>query len=133
MYKKCDVDAAIKQVCREIAKEKNLLENLQDDADKLETITSLIETCLLKRLEHSCTYQLYNIDAKIGYEGESFVAGSSAEDANRYIQIFKEIDRSEDKISQGYNNVSEEDRVEGTFSDTPGFVYHGIKKRKERV
>ncbi len=128
MYKKCDVNAAIRHAYNAVLKNKELLNNLTNDEERALVLANEFRKKLEHMLEQANTFQLYSIDAKLGYDGISFVAATDAENANHYIDVFKDVDKHNASCSEGYSSISEMDRLEGVFCDAPGFVYHGIRK-----
>lgn len=72
-------------------------------------------------------YKVYEIDSKCSYIGTSLVAAKSAEEANEFIEIYREIDKDNKCDSWGYSDVSEEDVIENLWSEESGIIKHGIR------
>ena len=46
----------------------------------------------------------------------------------KLIEIFKKADKDNSRDSKGYNSsVSEDDALEGVFSENSGIIFHGIR------
>ena len=70
-------------------------------------------------------YKVYVIDSKMYYTGYALVAAENAEMATKEIEIFKKADKDN---SKGYHSsVSEDDALEGVFSENSGIIFHGIR------
>ena len=73
-------------------------------------------------------YKVYVINSEACYTGYAFVAAENAEMATKEIEIFKRIDKDNAMDSKGYNSiVSEDDVLEGVFSENSGIIFHGIR------
>ena len=73
-------------------------------------------------------YKVYVIDSKIYYTGYALVAAENAEMATKEIEIFKRADKDNSRDSKGYHSsVSEDDALEGVFSENSGIIFHGIR------
>lgn len=72
-------------------------------------------------------YKVYEIDSKCSYIGTSLVAAKTAEEANKYIDGFREIDKDNKCDSWGYADVSEDDVIENLWSEESGIIKHGIR------
>lgn len=71
-------------------------------------------------------YKVYEINSKCSYIGTSLVAAKSAEEANEFIESYREIDKDNKCDSWGYSDVSEEDVIENLWSEESGIINHGI-------
>lgn len=72
-------------------------------------------------------YKVYKIDSNSSYIGYSLVAANTSEEANQYIDSFREEDNDSKCDSWGYANVREDDVLEHIFSDEPGIINYGIR------
>lgn len=73
-------------------------------------------------------YKVYIIDSEMCYTGYALVAAENAEMATKEIEIFKRADKDNFEDSKGYcPNVSEDDVLEGVFSENSGIIFHGIR------
>lgn len=73
-------------------------------------------------------YKVYVIDSKMCYTGYALVAAENAEMAIKEIEIFKKADKDNFRDSKGYySNASEDDALEGVFSENSGIIFHGIR------
>ena len=73
------------------------------------------------------SYKVYKIEANSSYTGYSLVAAKSADEANHYIDNFREIDKDNQGDSWGYSNVNEDDVLENIFSNETGILDYGIR------
>lgn len=69
-------------------------------------------------------YRVYPCDC--AYVGYSLVAAKSVEDANRIIQDFKDSDKSNDRDSYAYGDVSESNLIEDLISTREGIILEGF-------
>ena len=70
-------------------------------------------------------YKVYVIDSKMYYTGYALVAAENAEMAAKEI---KKADKDNFRDSKGYySSVSEDDALEGVFSENSGIIFHGIR------
>lgn len=75
-------------------------------------------------------YKVYEINTCYGcYDGVSFVAADNAEEANLFIENYRHIDTNNYGDSWGYDNVEEDNVIDGLFSEEKGIVYYGIHYR----
>lgn len=81
-------------------------------------------TACAPNVEQYKVYQVYPCDC--AYVGYSLVAAKSAEDANRIIQDFKDSDKSNDRDSYAYGNVSESNLIEDLISTREGIILEGF-------
>jgi len=72
-------------------------------------------------------YKVYKIEANSSYIGTSLVAARTADEANNYIDNFREIDKDNKSDSWGYHNVSEDDVLENIWSSEVGIIDYGIR------
>lgn len=73
-------------------------------------------------------YKVYVIDSEVCYTGYALVASENAEMATKEIEIFKKADKDNSMDSKGYHSsVSEDDALEGVFSENSGIIFHGIR------
>lgn len=66
-------------------------------------------------------YNVYVIDAYSDFTGHALIAAESAEAANLYLENERKIG-----YTDGYNYVSEDDKVDNVFSTEKGIVYSDI-------
>lgn len=71
-------------------------------------------------------YKVYRIYSRDVYNGYSLVAADSVEEANKFIQDFRDSDKHNDWDSYGYSDVSESDLEEKLFSTESGIILQGI-------
>lgn len=71
-------------------------------------------------------YNVYEVPSRICYSGVSLIAGESAEQVNKIIHDFKESDPANNESSWGYENISEEYKIDHLYSDVPGIICKGI-------
>ena len=71
-------------------------------------------------------YKVYEIDSKCSYIGTSLVAARTAEEANEYIESYREFDKDNKGNSWGYSDVGEDDVIENLWSEESGIIKHGI-------
>lgn len=71
--------------------------------------------------------KIYIIPSESGYIGESLVAASNAEEANKMITDFKKSDPYNRYDSFGYGYVTEDDTIEDAEIPHSGFLHHGIR------
>lgn len=75
-------------------------------------------------------YKVYEINTRLScYVGVSFVAADNAEEANLFIDDFKERDTNNYGDSGGYDSVEEGNVIDGLFAQDKGIVYYGIYYR----
>lgn len=78
-------------------------------------------------MEEKTMYKVYKIESAGCYAGISLVAANSVEEANLFINKFKESDKNNISDSFGYCEVEESDEMDGIFSEYDGIVYFGIR------
>ena len=72
-------------------------------------------------------YKVYKVDGECCYSGYSLVAAKNPEEAIKYIKSFKENDSLNEGNSFGYcEYITEEDQIEGIWSEEPGIIHYGI-------
>lgn len=71
-------------------------------------------------------YNVYKIDSTNHYSGISLVVAENAEEANLFIDDYKERDIDNIGDSRGYSYVEECDKLEGVFGESKGIIYYGI-------
>ena len=81
-------------------------------------------TSCVPNVEQYKVYQVYPRDC--AYVGYSLVAAKSVEDANRIIQDFKDSDKSNDRDSYAYSDVSESNLIEELISTHEGIILEGF-------
>lgn len=81
-------------------------------------------TSCVPNVEQYKVYQVYPRDC--AYVGYSLVAARSVEDANRIIQDFKDSDKSNDRDSYAYSDVSESNLIEELISTHEGIILEGF-------
>jgi len=72
-------------------------------------------------------YKVYKVESNSSYIGTSLVAARTADEANHYINIFREIDKNNESDSWGYCTVNEDDALENTWSSKSGILDYGIR------
>ena len=73
-------------------------------------------------------YKVYKVEPRMYYTGYALVAAENAEMATKEIEIFKKADEDNSRDSKGYySSVSEDDALEGVFSENSGIIFHGIR------
>lgn len=72
-------------------------------------------------------YKVYKVESELSYTGTSLVAARSAEEANKYIDDFRERDKDNKSDSWGYCYVNESDVLENIFSKESGIIDYGIR------
>jgi hypothetical protein len=81
-------------------------------------------------VKNSEYYFVYAIKAADGYAGKSRVAAETVEEANTYIQQFRDSNDSID--AAGYQDVSECDKLEHVLSCKKGIIDYGIHVETEK-
>lgn len=81
----------------------------------------------LQKLFHEERYKVYRCESYASYSGYSLIAASSAKEANEIIREFQKSDKDNHFNSWGYASVTEEDVIEGVFSNTKGILEYGIR------
>lgn len=81
-------------------------------------------TACAPSVEQYKVYRVYPCDC--AYVGYSLVAAKSVEDANRIIQDFKDSDKSNDRDSYAYGDVSESNLIEDLISTREGIILEGF-------
>lgn len=81
-------------------------------------------TSCVPNVEQYKVYQVYPRDC--AYVGYSLVAAKSVEDANRIIQDFKDSDKSNDRDSYAYGDVSESNLIKDLISTREGIILEGF-------
>lgn len=71
-------------------------------------------------------YKVYVSRSGCYYGGISLIAANSAAEANRTIDLFKQVDVGNKCDSWGYTSVEEYDILEGVYSENSGIIYKGI-------
>ena len=71
-------------------------------------------------------HKVYRIYSRGVYEGYSLVAADSVEEANKFIEDFRNSDPHNECDSYGYSDVSECDLEEKLFSTELGIILKGI-------
>ena len=71
-------------------------------------------------------YKVYVSRSGCYYGGISLIAANSAAEANRTIDLFKQVDVGNKCDSWGYTSVEEYDVLEGVYSENSGIIYSGI-------
>ncbi len=71
-------------------------------------------------------FPVYKVSSKIYYGGSALVAAHSAEEANEFIDAFKEVDKNNSADSWGYDYVDEDDKLDYIFATCTGILDHGI-------
>lgn len=71
-------------------------------------------------------YKVYVCRSGCYYGGISLIAANNAVEANRKIDLFKQVDEGNKCDSWGYTSVDEDDILEGVYSENNGIIYHGI-------
>lgn len=71
-------------------------------------------------------FNVYEISSTSDYRRHSLVAAENASQANVFIEAFKQSDPNNAYNSMGYNFVDESDRISNIYSDSTGFIIHGI-------
>ena len=92
--------------------------------DKYITVDPNYITACVPNNEQYKVYQVYPWDC--AYVGYSLVAAKSVEDANRIIQDFKDSDKSNDRDSYAYSDVSESNLIEELISTREGIILEGF-------
>ena len=96
----------------------------EGDWDKHITANPNYVTACVPNVEQYKVYQIYPCDC--AYVGYSLVAAKSVEDANRIIQDFKDSDKSNDRDSYAYGDVSESNLIEDLISTREGIILEGF-------
>lgn len=71
-------------------------------------------------------FNVYEISPNPCYCGFALVAAKNAQEANGYIESFKDEDSNNECDSWGYSSVSETDQIEDVFSERKGILTYGI-------
>lgn len=71
-------------------------------------------------------YKIYKVWPCSNYAGFSLVAADSVEEANEIIQKFREEDKNNSNDSYGYEDVDEDNLVDGIVSARKGLIVEGI-------
>lgn len=71
-------------------------------------------------------HNVYRIDSGLYYTGISLVAADNVDEANQIIKSFKDEDKSNLLDSYGYEYVSEDNMMDGIFSERKGIILSGI-------
>ncbi len=71
-------------------------------------------------------YKVYKIESNSCYIGTSLVAAKTVNEANYYINIFRELDKDNTSDSYGYSTVTEDDVIEKIYSSESGIIDYGI-------
>ena len=72
-------------------------------------------------------FKVYDMMVTGPYSGTVLIAASSAEEANKIIQKFKDSDPDNKYNSYAYTaDVTEDDVVEGLFAEDTGWVYDRV-------
>ena len=71
-------------------------------------------------------YKVYVSRSACYYGGISLIAANSAAEANKTIDLFKEVDIGNKCDSWGYTSVDEDDILEGVYSEKDGIICSGI-------
>lgn len=69
---------------------------------------------------------VYKIESCTCYSGISLVVAENAEEANSFIDSYKNCDTGNYGDSKGYCHVDECDKLEGVFGESKGIIYYGI-------
>lgn len=67
-------------------------------------------------------YKVYKVSPKMHYSGFALIGAHSAEEANRYIDHFLEMDLHNDLDSWGYDHVDEDDVIDDLWAEKNGFI-----------
>lgn len=92
--------------------------------DKYITVNPNYVTACVPNTEQYKVYQVYPRDC--AYVGYSLVAAKSVEYANRIIQDFRDSDKSNDRDSYAYGDVSESNLIEDLISTREGIILEGF-------
>lgn len=92
------------------------------EKDEAEKIIEEYEEEIITQL-----YKVYKIEANSSYIGISLVAARTADEANKYINDFRENDKENRCDSWGYSSVDEDDVLENIFSSENGILDYGIR------
>lgn len=72
-------------------------------------------------------FKVYDMMVTGPYSGTVLIAASSAEEANRLIQKFKDCDPDNQCNSYAYDaDLTEDDVVEGLYAEDTGWVYNKV-------
>lgn len=90
---------------------------------------NFIESNIVKGENMEEKYNVYKIESNMYYAGISLVAARNLEEANKYIQEFKDNDKDNDQDSYGYSSVHDDDLMYELYSYVSGIIYCGIYYR----
>ena len=72
-------------------------------------------------------FPVYKIFPLAHYGGSALVAANSAEEANEFIDSFREVDKNNSANSWGYEHVTEEgNRLDYIYASYTGILDYGI-------
>lgn len=72
-------------------------------------------------------FPVYKVFPLAHYGGSALVAANSAEEANEFIDSFREVDKNNSANSWGYEHVTEEgNRLDYIYASCTGILDHGI-------
>lgn len=71
-------------------------------------------------------FKVYRVYAKAHYNGFALIGANSSEEANSYIDDFRNSDIDNKSDSRGYEPVGEDDVIVGIWSEKAGFIEQDI-------
>lgn len=71
-------------------------------------------------------YNVYKVDPEACYFGFALVAAKSVEDANKFIDIHKEVDSNNECDSWGHSHVYDGDMIENVYATEEGYIFNCI-------